>query len=131
MGDVSELIRKTNEEDEQIRFLHKFPYIACEVICCDTYDVVKAIMTDDHILSMIFNILDQPPPMDPKLAGYFHKVVRTLVRRNADYILLKCSTAPVKRQASGEQFNEVRGCNDSVFSVFVIFWGCVLECSED
>mmetsp|Transcript_1429 Transcript_1429/g.1835 ORF Transcript_1429/g.1835 Transcript_1429/m.1835 type:complete len:819 (-) Transcript_1429:283-2739(-) len=113
---VQDLIRyikeKPGPEDDENRTI-RYPYMACEVICCETQEILETICsavprsqqkdedqeetsppedssgtkgTDEEenlvypFLDQLFQFLDQPSPLDHRLAGYFEKVVSTLLR---------------------------------------------------
>lgn len=60
---------------DEIRSL-KYPYISCEVICCDIMAITETLACglNGKIISRFIEFLDQPPQMDPRLYGYFEKV---------------------------------------------------------
>ncbi|GMH95368.1 hypothetical protein TrST_g10743 [Triparma strigata] len=64
----------------------RYPYLACEVICCDVSQIIDAIVESQSssptsLLDLIFSIIEKPPPLPPRIAGYFEKVVTALFRR--------------------------------------------------
>jgi len=71
----------------------RYPYMACEVICCDVAQIVDAIVDSsagdgeggnamgNALLEKFFSVLDNPSPLPPRLAGYFEKVLTVLFRR--------------------------------------------------
>lgn len=54
----------------------KYPYMSCEVICCDVESILTTIVTtgDDQLIESLFSFLDPPGALDARLAGYFEKV---------------------------------------------------------
>ncbi|GMI07438.1 hypothetical protein TrLO_g7595 [Triparma laevis f. longispina] len=66
----------------------RYPYLACEVICCDVSQIIDAIVESQdssspspNLLDLIFKIVSKPSPLPPRIAGYFEKVVTALFRR--------------------------------------------------
>lgn len=62
--------------------VHKFPYMACEAICCENDHVLDALVStrDGEMLRRIFSLLDKEGDLDDRLTGYFEKVVFVLLR---------------------------------------------------
>jgi len=72
--------------------------MACEVICCDVSQIIDGIVDgvdgdreeegeggndnnyadkgegSNELLDILFSLLDKPPPLPPRQAGYFEKV---------------------------------------------------------
>ncbi len=63
--------------------VHKYPYMACEVLCCEVDHVLDALvaMRDGQMIDRIFSLLDAEEDLDDRLSGYFEKVVFVLLRR--------------------------------------------------
>ena len=64
--------------------------VASEVVCCDVAAITMSILYNSDLLCMFFGLLHQRE-IDTKVAGYFHKVLATLVGRNADLVLCHCT----------------------------------------
>ncbi|CAN0430371.1 unnamed protein product, partial [Ectocarpus sp. 8 AP-2014] len=60
----------------------KFPYMSCEIICCEVPEILKAIASDgagggdDCPLRKLFSILDGEGDIDSHRAGYLEKASR-------------------------------------------------------
>ncbi|GLD99160.1 hypothetical protein PINS_up007878 [Pythium insidiosum] len=54
-----------------------------KVICCDIASITETLATgsDGKIVETLFEFLDGPAPLDPRLAGYFEKIVSMLMVR--------------------------------------------------
>jgi len=63
--------------------VHKYPYMTCEVICCENDHVLDALisMREGMMFERIFSLLDTEGELDDRLSGYFEKVVFVLLRR--------------------------------------------------
>ncbi len=59
----------------------RFPYLSCEVICCDVARLVDGIVDSPELLESFFGLLNTPSPLPARTAGYFEKVLTTLFRR--------------------------------------------------
>ena len=69
--------------------VHKYPYMTCEVICCENDHVLDALisMKDGMMLARIFSLLDTEGELDDRLSGYFEKVVFALLRRKCQQLM--------------------------------------------
>nr|CCA19606.1 serine/threonineprotein phosphatase 6 regulatory subunit putative [Albugo laibachii Nc14] len=85
---VCEMIEyiSTNPDDtcDVIRTF-KYPYMSCEVICCDVDSILSAIIKtgDGQLIETLFSLLDQQEALDTRLAGYFEKVTTILMARKS------------------------------------------------
>lgn len=71
------------EADAKRQF--KYPFAACEIFCCEVEGVYNTLLENDELLDRLFGLLDQPRPLNTMLAGYFARVVGSLLlRRSAD-----------------------------------------------
>ncbi|GBG29403.1 Serine/threonine-protein phosphatase 6 regulatory subunit 3 [Hondaea fermentalgiana] len=67
--------------------LMRFPFIACEVICCNLTQIIEPLVNSADLLSKFFSLLDREPPLDSRLAGYFFKILMVLLRRAPEKVL--------------------------------------------
>lgn len=79
--------KRKYEEEDFVIMSQKFPYITSEIFCCDINSIIAPIVHDNELLSRFFQILDQPSPLDPRMAGYFHKVLSVLIRHDPEAVL--------------------------------------------
>ncbi|EGZ17600.1 hypothetical protein PHYSODRAFT_560190 [Phytophthora sojae] len=79
---VEYVVESPDDPSDDLRTL-KYPYMACEVICCDITSITETIVTasDGAIVETLLGFLFQPTPLDPRLAGYFEKIVTMLMVR--------------------------------------------------
>eukprot|EP01038_Epipyxis_sp_PR26KG_P014748 gene14748-19824_t len=68
------------DDDDKKRF--KYPYMSCEVICCEVPAILNAITEeyDGRYLDKLFSLLTVNPKLDNYLAGYFEKILEMLFR---------------------------------------------------
>ncbi|GMH65482.1 hypothetical protein TrRE_jg3513 [Triparma retinervis] len=92
----------------------RYPYMACEVICCDVVQIIDGIVdagteeggeeggegegeakenpptaqVNNVLLDILFSLLDQPAPLPARQAGYFEKVLTSLFRRRPSSLAL-------------------------------------------
>jgi hypothetical protein len=60
---------------------YKFPFAACEVLCCELDAVFDALVAEERLLDLLFSPLKRPPPLSPRAAGYLGRVVGSLLLR--------------------------------------------------
>jgi serine/threonine-protein phosphatase 6 regulatory subunit 3 len=74
------------EADAKRQF--KYPFAACEIFCCEVEGVYNTLLENDDLLDRLFGLLDLPRPLNTMLAGYFARVVGSLLlRRSADLMI--------------------------------------------
>ena len=67
------------EEDKSMRRV-RFPYMACEIVCCENSRILDILVNGKNengvsFLDRLFSVLDLPPgKIDDRHAGYFEKV---------------------------------------------------------
>jgi len=81
-----ETARLEAEELQEERLL-KFPYVSCEIICCNLTPIIEPIVSNADLLAKFFSILNRSSPIDSRLSGYFFKILAVLLRRAPDKIL--------------------------------------------
>ncbi|RQM11956.1 hypothetical protein DD237_007747 [Peronospora effusa] len=97
---VEYVVRSPEDKSDDLRTL-KYPYMSCEVICCDISSITDTLVTasDGKIVDALFEFLYKLDELlDPRLAGYFEKIVMmlmvrkpqemtTLLNKNSDKLL--------------------------------------------
>lgn len=73
------------ESDDKTKFI--YPYKASEVLSADLAAVVDCIFQNENLLDKLFDFLQKDPPLNPLLAGYFGKVVTTILARRPEQTL--------------------------------------------
>ncbi len=98
------------EEDADDIRNFKYPYMSCEILCCEIADILNIFevgtSTDNNInidavdkdsitnmnnrndaLIKLFSILDETAPLNQYQAGYFEKILDMLFRRNTSHMM--------------------------------------------
>jgi serine/threonine-protein phosphatase 6 regulatory subunit 3 len=71
--------------DSDAKRQFKYPFAACEIFCCEVEGVFNTLLESDNLLAALFDLLHRPRPLNSMLAGYFARVVGSLLlRRSAD-----------------------------------------------
>ena len=85
---VDFLVLSAEEGSTEMRKF-KYPYMSCEVICLEIADVVDNLVNsfDRKFLVKLFQLLDNPSPLNSYLAGYFEKVLEMLFRKQTTGIM--------------------------------------------
>ncbi|OQR98189.1 serine/threonine-protein phosphatase 6 regulatory subunit [Achlya hypogyna] len=78
-------ITRTPEEGDSDLKAIKYPFMSCEVLCCDIMCITETLSTakDGAITEDLFKLLEKPSPLDSRLAGYFEKVFPLVDSRNS------------------------------------------------
>jgi serine/threonine-protein phosphatase 6 regulatory subunit 3 len=73
----------TADEDAEDFRKFKYPYMACELFCCEVQKILDILVEggDGKYLKLLFSLLDNEAPLDHYLAGYFEKILEMLFRR--------------------------------------------------
>ncbi len=77
------------EEDADDLRRFKYPYMSCEVFCCEISNILQVLIEheDGRFLTEFFSFLDVDGILDSYLAGYFEKVLEMLLRYNTGPIV--------------------------------------------
>ncbi|KAF9616586.1 hypothetical protein IFM89_030353 [Coptis chinensis] len=59
----------------------KFPFIACEIFTCEVDIILKTLVEDEELMHLLFSFLEPNRSHSTLLAGYFSKVVISLMLR--------------------------------------------------
>ena len=59
----------------------KYPYAACEVLCCEVEGILGPLAADPDLLTILFSLLQAPAPLNATLAGYFARVLASLLSK--------------------------------------------------
>ncbi|KAG9439127.1 hypothetical protein H6P81_019292 [Aristolochia fimbriata] len=81
---VEQLLRYIVEEppeDAEKKRTFKFPFIACEIFTCEVDIILKTLVEDEELMSLLFSFLKPDHSHSTLLAGYFSKVVICLMLR--------------------------------------------------
>jgi serine/threonine-protein phosphatase 6 regulatory subunit 3 len=83
----------------------KFPFIACEIFTCEIDVILKTLVEDEELMSLLFLFLEPDRPHGTLLAGYFSKVVSCLLFRKTipvmRYLQVSLNLPSLSRTSTG------------------------------
>ncbi|XP_015270999.1 PREDICTED: serine/threonine-protein phosphatase 6 regulatory subunit 2 [Gekko japonicus] len=71
--------------DEKVRF--KYPNTACELLTSDVPQINDKLGGDEMLLNILYDFLDQEPPLNPLLASFFSKTTGSLIARKTEQVI--------------------------------------------
>uniref|UniRef100_K3WM88 Uncharacterized protein n=1 Tax=Globisporangium ultimum (strain ATCC 200006 / CBS 805.95 / DAOM BR144) TaxID=431595 RepID=K3WM88_GLOUD len=79
---IEYVVQTPEDPSDDMRTL-KYPYMSCEVICCDIMSITETLAgaSEGKIVETLFEFLYQSGPLDSRLAGYFEKIMSMLMVR--------------------------------------------------
>ena len=75
----------------------KFPFVACEVFCCEVDALIDAVLESDRHLQHLCSLLDAEPPLNCVLAGYFARIFTALLMKRPQVTLTQELSECLKR----------------------------------
>ena len=71
------------EEDVTDELLYRYPYMSCEIFCCEVPSVLEVLIEseDGKYFTQLLSALDLDPPLNHYLAGYLEKILDMLFRQ--------------------------------------------------
>lgn len=69
------------DDNDNPKRAFKYPYSACEVFCCEVDNIFCTLVEEEHLMALLFSLLDAERPLNCMLAGYFSRVVNSLLLR--------------------------------------------------
>lgn len=73
--------RETLGDQDDSKRSFKYPYAACEVFCCEVDAIFSTLVEDEQLMGQLFSLLESPRPLNCMLAGYFARVLHSLLLR--------------------------------------------------
>ena len=73
------------DADRKVRF--KYPFAACEVLCCEVDAITATLLDTPGLLATLFAVLDAPPPLECVRAGYFARLAARLLARRTEAVM--------------------------------------------
>ncbi|CAJ0968900.1 unnamed protein product [Ranitomeya imitator] len=64
-----------------------YPNIACELLTCDVPQINDKLGEDEHLLDILYDFLQQEPPLNPLLASFFSKTIGNLIARKTEQVI--------------------------------------------
>lgn len=68
-------------ENAEKKHTYKFPFIACEIFTCEVDVILRTLVEDEELMNLLFSFLKPEHTHNTMLAGYFSKVVISLLLR--------------------------------------------------
>ena len=65
----------------------KYPFTACEVFCCEVEGIFNTLLESEELLGLLFSLLGGPRPLNCMLAGYFSRVMGSLLLRRTQDVM--------------------------------------------
>eukprot|EP00850_Spirogloea_muscicola_P011273 SM000069S20710 [mRNA] locus=s69:421571:428778:+ [translate_table: standard] len=89
-SEVVKLVRYVVEEpppDANDKRLFKYPFVACEIFTCEIDAIFTTLLADDEAMELLFSFLEPERPHGSLLAGYFGKVLISLLLRRTHEVM--------------------------------------------
>jgi SIT4-associating protein SAP185/190 len=80
-----EFSEEDQEKEEKARV--KYAYVACEVLSCDVWSLLEALLENRQHLERFWQFMRREPPLDPVQAGYFTKVNEMLLDKKTEEMI--------------------------------------------
>jgi serine/threonine-protein phosphatase 6 regulatory subunit 3 len=81
------------DENADIRRRYKFPYVACEILCCEIDTIFDAFFSNEALVEKLFSFLNRDTRLSTLLANYFTNVVNVMLTKRQvktlDFIQVK------------------------------------------
>uniref|UniRef100_A0A671YA28 Protein phosphatase 6, regulatory subunit 2a n=1 Tax=Sparus aurata TaxID=8175 RepID=A0A671YA28_SPAAU len=87
MQELVSLITTEPPADLEERSRFKFPNIACELLTSDVSIINDKLGAEESLLEMLYNFLEQDPPLNPLLASFFSKTIGNLIARKTEQVI--------------------------------------------
>jgi serine/threonine-protein phosphatase 6 regulatory subunit 3 len=75
----------------------KYPYAACEIFACEVDGVFATLLDDMSLMGRLFGFLDTDQPLNAALAGYFGRVIGSLLMRRTGDLMSYIKKNQVRR----------------------------------
>ncbi|XP_030645702.1 serine/threonine-protein phosphatase 6 regulatory subunit 2 [Chanos chanos] len=73
------------DQEEKLRF--KYANMACELLTCDVSVINDKLGGDESLLNILYNFLEQAPPLNPLLASFVSKTIGNLISHKTQQVL--------------------------------------------
>ncbi|XP_052017183.1 serine/threonine-protein phosphatase 6 regulatory subunit 2 isoform X3 [Apodemus sylvaticus] len=87
MEELVNLITQDPPQDMEEKVRFKYPNTACELLTCDVPQISDRLGEDESLLSLLYDFLDQEPPLNPLLASFFSKTIGNLIARKTEQVI--------------------------------------------
>lgn len=87
MEELVNLITQDPPQDMEEKVRFKYPNTACELLTCDVPQISDRLGEDESLLNLLYDFLDQEPPLNPLLASFFSKTIGNLIARKTEQVI--------------------------------------------
>ena len=105
----------------------KFPFVACEVFCCEVDAVLDALLESARHLNHLFSLLAGPPPLNSVLAGYFARILTALLIKRPQVCQAAAAPAPSPVKLHSQCQQHCRVPTQSAWDA--LLWQKTVSCS--
>lgn len=88
MEELVNLITQDPPQDMEEKVRFKYPNTACELLTCDVPQISDRLGEDESLLNLLYDFLDQEPPLNPLLASFFSKTIGNLIARKTEQVIM-------------------------------------------
>ncbi|XP_021038588.1 serine/threonine-protein phosphatase 6 regulatory subunit 2 isoform X4 [Mus caroli] len=88
MEELVNLITQDPPQDMEEKVRFKYPNTACELLTCDVPQISDRLGEDESLLNLLYDFLDQEPPLNPLLASFFSKTIGNLIARKTEQVMM-------------------------------------------
>nr|XP_045007734.1 serine/threonine-protein phosphatase 6 regulatory subunit 2 isoform X5 [Jaculus jaculus] len=88
MEELVSLITKDPPLDMEEKVRFKYPNTACELLTCDVPQISDRLGGDESLLNLLYDFLNQEPPLNPLLASFFSKTIGSLIARKTEQVIM-------------------------------------------
>jgi len=72
----------SSDSDTEGLLQAKYSRVACEIFCCESQEICETIVKDPDLMHMLFSFVEHDEPLHHGLAGYFGRVVCSLLYKS-------------------------------------------------
>lgn len=83
---ITYLVETPDESDDPKRQF-KYPFAACEIFCCEVEGIFNTLLENEDLLDQLFSLVKGNRPLNCMLAGYFSRVMGSLLVRRTQEIM--------------------------------------------
>lgn len=76
--------------------MYRYPNTACELLTSDVPQINDKLGGEEALLNILYDFLDQEPPLNPLLASFFSKTMGNLIARKTEQVSAR-HFAPILR----------------------------------
>mmetsp|Transcript_8983 Transcript_8983/g.37062 ORF Transcript_8983/g.37062 Transcript_8983/m.37062 type:complete len:598 (-) Transcript_8983:68-1861(-) len=125
------VIEEPSEDSDEKQF--KYPYLCAEIICSNTWSIFEGLFNNEPLIALLFNFLDNEPPLHPVLSSYVNKVASYLLaKKNVQTVdILRAKENAIERflvhinnPAIVDLLLKIVACDESDEEHKIVAWLC-------